>query len=236
MNTEFCFCKKQTKNMYMDFPILSHINQRRGCKLLHSTDQLMETGSTSDYNDDLFHTVLHVFLFSDNSVLSVESPSPSIFHITAEPGADKELTDWLKQQGADSETINKVMTLYIMPSWVVFWFVLFLGLPCPRDHPEMWCHSSSPHTSHFSSLLHFPSLSFFLIFLCFSIRFWNVFRLLCVMMIRRIYPELNHLYLNIWCLIFKIIPLLYKPSLNDLIGCANFTIKLCHFTNILCSC
>ncbi|XP_060755682.1 mitogen-activated protein kinase kinase kinase 15 [Neoarius graeffei] len=42
------------------------------------------------------------------SILSVESPSPSIFHITAE--ADKELTNWLKQQGADSETISKFVS------------------------------------------------------------------------------------------------------------------------------
>ncbi|XP_017308517.1 mitogen-activated protein kinase kinase kinase 15 [Ictalurus punctatus] len=48
----------------------------------------------------------------NNGVLSVESPSPSpsIFHITAEPEADKELSDWLKQQGADSETVDKFVS------------------------------------------------------------------------------------------------------------------------------
>ncbi|MCI4391644.1 hypothetical protein PGIGA_G00136980 [Pangasianodon gigas] len=46
----------------------------------------------------------------NNGVLSVETPSPSIFHMSAEPEADKELTDWLKQQGADSETIDKFVS------------------------------------------------------------------------------------------------------------------------------
>ncbi|KAB5533319.1 hypothetical protein PHYPO_G00130370 [Pangasianodon hypophthalmus] len=45
----------------------------------------------------------------NNGVLSVEAP-PSIFHMSAEPEADKELTDWLKQQGADSETIDKFVS------------------------------------------------------------------------------------------------------------------------------
>uniref|UniRef100_A0A8C2PS90 mitogen-activated protein kinase kinase kinase n=1 Tax=Cyprinus carpio TaxID=7962 RepID=A0A8C2PS90_CYPCA len=39
---------------------------------------------------------------------SAEMPStPSIFHIVAHPEPDKKLTDWLKEQGADSETIDK---------------------------------------------------------------------------------------------------------------------------------
>ncbi|MCJ8745899.1 hypothetical protein PDJAM_G00135740 [Pangasius djambal] len=46
----------------------------------------------------------------NNGVLSVETPPPSIFHMSAEPEADKELTDWLKQQGADSETIDKFIS------------------------------------------------------------------------------------------------------------------------------
>ncbi|XP_046733341.1 mitogen-activated protein kinase kinase kinase 15 isoform X4 [Silurus meridionalis] len=42
----------------------------------------------------------------NNGVLSVEPASPSIFHVAAEP----ELSDWLKQQGADSETITKFVS------------------------------------------------------------------------------------------------------------------------------
>ncbi|KAK2870177.1 hypothetical protein QQF64_021867 [Cirrhinus molitorella] len=39
---------------------------------------------------------------------AAEMPStPSIFHITTHPEPDKKLTDWLKEQGADSETIDK---------------------------------------------------------------------------------------------------------------------------------
>uniref|UniRef100_A0A672Q9L1 mitogen-activated protein kinase kinase kinase n=1 Tax=Sinocyclocheilus grahami TaxID=75366 RepID=A0A672Q9L1_SINGR len=39
---------------------------------------------------------------------SAEMPStPSIFHIAAHPKPDKKLTDWLKEQGADSDTIDK---------------------------------------------------------------------------------------------------------------------------------
>uniref|UniRef100_A0A4W4H684 mitogen-activated protein kinase kinase kinase n=1 Tax=Electrophorus electricus TaxID=8005 RepID=A0A4W4H684_ELEEL len=37
----------------------------------------------------------------------VETPSPSIFQLPTEPEPDKELTDWLKQQGADVETVGK---------------------------------------------------------------------------------------------------------------------------------
>ncbi|KAF4075620.1 hypothetical protein AMELA_G00220880 [Ameiurus melas] len=48
----------------------------------------------------------------NNGVLSVESPSPSssIFHIASQPEADKELSEWLKQQGADSETVDKFVS------------------------------------------------------------------------------------------------------------------------------
>ncbi|XP_077101001.1 mitogen-activated protein kinase kinase kinase 15 isoform X1 [Siphateles boraxobius] len=39
---------------------------------------------------------------------AAETPStPSIFHVAAQPEPDKKLTDWLKEQGADSETIDK---------------------------------------------------------------------------------------------------------------------------------
>ncbi|KAG9330640.1 hypothetical protein JZ751_023540, partial [Albula glossodonta] len=35
---------------------------------------------------------------------------PSIFHIPADLEPDKELTDWLKEQGADTDTIEKFVT------------------------------------------------------------------------------------------------------------------------------
>lgn len=41
------------------------------------------------------------------------APGPSIFHISTQPEPDKKLTDWLKEQGADSETVDKVThTIY----------------------------------------------------------------------------------------------------------------------------
>lgn len=33
---------------------------------------------------------------------------PSIFHIPADHVPDKQLTDWLKEQGADADTVDKV--------------------------------------------------------------------------------------------------------------------------------
>ncbi|XP_026863860.2 mitogen-activated protein kinase kinase kinase 15 isoform X2 [Electrophorus electricus] len=42
-----------------------------------------------------------------NQPVAVETPSPSIFQLPTEPEPDKELTDWLKQQGADVETVGK---------------------------------------------------------------------------------------------------------------------------------
>ncbi|MBN3321685.1 M3K15 kinase, partial [Atractosteus spatula] len=37
----------------------------------------------------------------------IDIPTPSIFHIPADLQGDKELTDWLKEQGADTDTIEK---------------------------------------------------------------------------------------------------------------------------------
>lgn len=37
---------------------------------------------------------------------------PSIFHIPADHEPDKQLTDWLKEQGADADTIDKVEYLF----------------------------------------------------------------------------------------------------------------------------
>ncbi|XP_051538058.1 mitogen-activated protein kinase kinase kinase 15-like isoform X1 [Myxocyprinus asiaticus] len=36
-----------------------------------------------------------------------ETPTPSIFNMATQPEPDKKLTDWLKEQGADSDTIDK---------------------------------------------------------------------------------------------------------------------------------
>lgn len=38
---------------------------------------------------------------------------PSIFHIPADHEPDKQLTDWLKEQGADADTVDKVKYLYL---------------------------------------------------------------------------------------------------------------------------
>lgn len=42
-----------------------------------------------------------------NSLIPDVSP-PSIFHVPADHEPDKQLTDWLKEQGADADTIEKV--------------------------------------------------------------------------------------------------------------------------------
>lgn len=48
-------------------------------------------------------------VFTDNGILSsVETPSASIFRMAEEPHADTEMTEWLKQQGVDLDTIHKV--------------------------------------------------------------------------------------------------------------------------------
>lgn len=49
-------------------------------------------------------------------VLSDISP-PSIHHIPADHEPDKQLTDWLKEQGADPDTIDKVQYLYVTAHW-----------------------------------------------------------------------------------------------------------------------
>ncbi|XP_065114443.1 mitogen-activated protein kinase kinase kinase 15 isoform X2 [Paramisgurnus dabryanus] len=41
------------------------------------------------------------------TVLVPETTAPSIFQIVTQPEPDKQLTDWLKEQGADSETVDK---------------------------------------------------------------------------------------------------------------------------------
>ncbi|KAF5889125.1 mitogen-activated protein kinase kinase kinase 15 isoform X1, partial [Clarias magur] len=46
----------------------------------------------------------------NNGVLTLDTPSPSVFHMAAELEADKELMEWLKQQGADPETIDKFVS------------------------------------------------------------------------------------------------------------------------------
>ncbi|XP_027029597.1 mitogen-activated protein kinase kinase kinase 15 isoform X3 [Tachysurus fulvidraco] len=47
----------------------------------------------------------------NNGILSsVETPSSSIFHMAEEPHADTEMTEWLKQQGVDLDTIHKFVS------------------------------------------------------------------------------------------------------------------------------
>lgn len=38
----------------------------------------------------------------------IDISPPSIFHIPADHEPDKQLVDWLKEQGADADTIDKV--------------------------------------------------------------------------------------------------------------------------------
>uniref|UniRef100_A0A673NH30 mitogen-activated protein kinase kinase kinase n=1 Tax=Sinocyclocheilus rhinocerous TaxID=307959 RepID=A0A673NH30_9TELE len=45
--------------------------------------------------------------------------TPSIFHIAAHPEPDKKLTDWLKEQGADSDTIDKVKHITLNAVYIV---------------------------------------------------------------------------------------------------------------------
>lgn len=45
--------------------------------------------------------MVHFFIFTEIS-------PPSIFHIPADHEPDKQLTDWLKEQGADADTTDKV--------------------------------------------------------------------------------------------------------------------------------
>lgn len=45
-----------------------------------------------------------------NRIYFPDVSPPSIFHIPADHEPDKQLTDWLKEQGADADTIDKVST------------------------------------------------------------------------------------------------------------------------------
>lgn len=45
-----------------------------------------------------------------NSLFTDVSP-PSIFHIPADHEPDKQLIDWLEEQGADADTIDKVSVM-----------------------------------------------------------------------------------------------------------------------------
>lgn len=142
MNKQLCCIKKKKDT---DFPFC-HTQIKGGGVQTFALNRLVK--GNSNYLDDLFHTELDVFLFSDSSILSVESPSPSIFHITAE--ADKELTNWLKQQGADSETISKVLTRYTMPSWAFLLLFVFGTLHVL----EIILRCSITHPLHCSTFLH----------------------------------------------------------------------------------
>lgn len=60
--------------------------------------------------------ILKINMYFEQSVpvpaVSDISP-PSIHHIPADHEPDKQLIDWLKEQGADPDTIDKVEYLYI---------------------------------------------------------------------------------------------------------------------------
>lgn len=51
----------------------------------------------------VIHTLLLTLLFC-----FIDISPPSIFHIPADHEPDKQLIDWLKEQGADADTIDKV--------------------------------------------------------------------------------------------------------------------------------
>ncbi|XP_066522845.1 mitogen-activated protein kinase kinase kinase 15 isoform X1 [Hoplias malabaricus] len=101
--------------------VISHDSQRTQhpmgaqlTRLKQETGRLLEelVQKEKEYQQVLRQTIqqrahdLELFRMR-NQTSTVESPSPSIFHIPSEPQADKEMTDWLKEQGADSETIDK---------------------------------------------------------------------------------------------------------------------------------
>lgn len=46
-----------------------------------------------------------------NRIYFPDVSPPSIFHIPADHEPDKQLTDWLKEQGADADTIDKVSAI-----------------------------------------------------------------------------------------------------------------------------
>lgn len=49
-----------------------------------------------------------MLLFSTDSAVFTDFSPPSIFHVPPDHEPDKQLTDWLKEQGADGDTIDKV--------------------------------------------------------------------------------------------------------------------------------
>lgn len=51
-------------------------------------------------------------LLKQNLCFLKDISPPSIFHIPADHEPDKQLTDWLKEQGADADTIDKVEYLF----------------------------------------------------------------------------------------------------------------------------
>lgn len=60
---------------------------------------------------DVYYEKLYFFYLIGNTefmILLTDISPPSIFHIPADHEPDKQLTDWLKEQGADADTIDKV--------------------------------------------------------------------------------------------------------------------------------
>ncbi|KAL7840643.1 hypothetical protein AOLI_G00259660 [Acnodon oligacanthus] len=109
--------------------VISHDSQRTQhtlgvqlTRLKQETSRLLEelVQKEKEYQQILRQTIqqrvhdLELFRLR-NQTATVETASPSIFRIPSEPEPDKELTDWLKEQGADSETVDKfVMEEYTL--------------------------------------------------------------------------------------------------------------------------
>lgn len=83
------------------------------------------------------HWWLFCCLWSSSSITPfffffLDISPPSIFHIPADHEPDKQLTDWLKEQGADADTIDKVECVWISvyKQHVMFTVVLTWWLMC----------------------------------------------------------------------------------------------------------
>ncbi|XP_037390037.1 mitogen-activated protein kinase kinase kinase 15 isoform X4 [Pygocentrus nattereri] len=100
--------------------VISHDSQRAQhplgvqlTRLKQETSRLLEelVQKEKEYQQILRQTIqqrVHdLELYRLRNQTATETPSPSIFRITSEPEPDKELADWLKEQGADSETVDK---------------------------------------------------------------------------------------------------------------------------------
>uniref|UniRef100_A0A8B9RHV6 mitogen-activated protein kinase kinase kinase n=1 Tax=Astyanax mexicanus TaxID=7994 RepID=A0A8B9RHV6_ASTMX len=99
--------------------VISHDSQRTQhplgvqlTRLKQETSRLLEelVQKEKEYQASLTNLLYDYCAF----LPQVETPSTSIFHISVEPEPDKEMTDWLKDLDADSETIDKVSTVFFL--------------------------------------------------------------------------------------------------------------------------